>query len=88
MLAVPRRTGNSLNDVTSFHPGQRQWSINNLPDILYVLRPPPEWHTFMKSAKPVQKADAYNNPMFEQYPEPGKSPRPMLDYKILPDKVL
>ena len=85
--AVPRPTGNSPADATTFHPGHRLISINNLPDIFYVLYPPREWHNFKDSPKPAQKVDLQGNLMFEQYAEPGTSPQPLLDYRVLPDKV-
>ncbi|KAL2010415.1 hypothetical protein VTN00DRAFT_6222 [Thermoascus crustaceus] len=42
--AVPRQhsaiAANDFRNVTSHHPEQVNWSINNLPDIMYVFKPP------------------------------------------------
>ena len=87
MLATPRRSGNSRNDVTSFHPGQVNWDKSNPPDIFYQLRPCRAWVTFAKSARPAQKLDGAGQPMVELEPPPGMTPRPILDFTILPDKI-
>ena len=85
-VAVARTVGpGGPNDVTSYHPGQHLWDdSDNLPEILYDLRPPSDlWYTFKNSGLPHQKLDGNSNPVFEQHPEPGTAPRPLLDFKIL-----
>lgn len=71
--------------MTSYHPGQHLWDDkDNLPSILYDLRPPSDsWYKFKNSGLPPQKLDGNSNPMFEQHPEPRTAPRPLLDFKIL-----
>ncbi|KAL1968962.1 hypothetical protein VTN77DRAFT_796 [Rasamsonia byssochlamydoides] len=39
-------------DMTAYHPGQAHWSIHNLPDILYILRPTEE-HTKSRAKVPI-----------------------------------
>ena len=74
------------HDRTAFHPGQ-QWTRDDLPEIIYMLRPPQEWFEFGRTALPAQKLDANGQPMVEAEPEPGQPARPLLDYEILPDRV-
>lgn len=68
------------DDVTSFHPGQHNWDITNLPAILYQLHPtavdqhPQNW------PKPPQMRDVDGNPMFD----PADPAFPILDWTILP----
>jgi hypothetical protein len=68
------------DDVTSFHPGQHNWDITNLPAILYQLHPttvdqhPENW------PKPPQMRDLDGNPMFD----PADPTFPILDWTILP----
>ncbi len=66
--------------MTSFHPGQHNWDITNLPAILYQLHPtavdqhPENW------PKPPQMRDVDGNPMFD----PADPTFPILDWTILP----
>ncbi|MCJ1400122.1 hypothetical protein MMC11_003326 [Xylographa trunciseda] len=83
----PRRTGNSPQDVTSFHPGQALWSRDNLPETFYVLLPTQGWKTHSYSKRPDKKRDQAGNIVWEAKPEPGKPARALLDFKILPDKI-
>ena len=87
MIAIPRRIGSSPTDVTSFHPGQQHWTKHSMPDILYQLGPTAEWHVFRASRLPPQKVDANGDLVFEAYPEGNGAPRPLLGFKVLPDKV-
>lgn len=48
---VPTPVTPPVEDVTAYHPGQENWSIHNLPDILYVLRPTEE-HAKSKARVP------------------------------------
>lgn len=84
---VPRRTGNSTQDVTSFHPGQAQWSLDHLPDVMYTLNPPPGWEKFSKSRLPRQKRDVEGNPIWVDHPRLSGQRCELLDFKILPTKV-
>ena len=83
LIATPRTTGDDSEDVTSFHPGQRLWSLDNLPHIFYVLEPSEAWRTFSSLPRPDQKRDVHGRLMFEQHATTGESPRPLLDFKIL-----
>lgn len=70
--------------MTGYHPGQHLWdSGDNLPSILYDLRPSDAWYKFKYSGLPAQKLDGNQSPMVEQHPDPGNPPRPLLDFKIL-----
>ena len=82
-LATPRPEGTSPADVTSFHSGQRLWSLDNLPPIYYVLEPSEAWRKFARSAIPEKKRDVRGQIVFEPFPVAGKVRRPMLDFKIL-----
>jgi hypothetical protein len=46
------------DDLTSVHPGQVNWSIDNLPDILYVLRPTRE-HRLPRKSKSRTKIQIF-----------------------------
>ncbi|KAL8941011.1 MAG: hypothetical protein Q9216_002491 [Gyalolechia sp. 2 TL-2023] len=89
----PRRVGYAgPQDVTSFHPGQANWSEQNMPNILYVFRPPPNWITFKQNEAitrklPPPKRDVHGNIMYEQWPRNPNNPEPLLDFKHLPDRV-
>ncbi|KAI4243693.1 MAG: hypothetical protein L6R40_003306 [Gallowayella cf. fulva] len=94
MLVPPRPLGrDDPSDVTSFHPGQWNWSPNRMPDILYVWRPPPERAIFKppgaKGVKhlPPPKRDAQGSIMYERWPANPQSPRMLLDFKHLPDQI-
>lgn len=68
-------------DVTSFHPGQANWSRDNMPDIMYVLKAPPLRATFR--GRPDQKSDADDKPVFEANPREGVPARPIVDFEVL-----
>lgn len=80
----PRRTGASPADVTSFKAGHSRLTIDNMPDVLYMLWPPVEWQQHLAQPKPPQKVDLITNrPIFEHAPRPGCTPRPLLDWPVL-----
>ena len=86
----PRPVGTvSATDVTAFHPGQWDWHTENLPSIIYELKPNSQasWYAFKSSIKPGPKVDAQGQVMFERWPRPGQAPRQLRDYKILPDQI-
>lgn len=88
VIVVPRPTGISPQDVTDFHPGQANWSLNNLPNILYTLNSPRvrnDWKTVTR--RPREKRDQAGQIMYERWPEAGTVARPLLDFKVLPDRV-
>ncbi|KAL8826795.1 MAG: hypothetical protein Q9191_003578 [Dirinaria sp. TL-2023a] len=58
-----------------------------MPEILYQLHRTPQWMQFKLSALPAQKTDSQGNLMFEPFPEPGRRPRALLDFEILPDQI-
>ncbi|MCJ1249341.1 hypothetical protein MMC30_006564 [Trapelia coarctata] len=84
---VPRRTGNSPQDVTDFHPGQADWSRDNLPNILYLLESPPARNAFKRTGKPGPKRDQANRTVYECWPEAGTPVRPLRDFRVLPDRI-
>ena len=84
---VPRRTGNSPQDVTDFHPGQANWSRDNLPNVLYMLESPPARNAFKGTRKPLPKRDQANQIVYERWPEAGQKIRPLRDFKVLPDRI-
>ena len=54
---------------------------------MYELSPSAAWKDFARSALPKVKRDNFGEPMLEAWPEPGKDPRELLDFGILPDIV-
>ncbi|KAI9732184.1 MAG: hypothetical protein M1834_004281 [Cirrosporium novae-zelandiae] len=82
---IPPKAGNMPNDITSFKAGQSDWSILNLPNILYVLHPPAEylWDTFRIPSKPPMKRDAAGEIM----KDPINLEKVIYDWKILPDHI-
>lgn len=54
---------------------------------MYYLHPTPEWAAFRGTAQPQQKVDTNGQPMVERFPQQGQPPRPLLDFRILPDTV-
>ncbi len=95
IIALPRRTGNSAQDVTSFHPGHVSWSKHNMPNIIYVLRPSNEWYSFSTSSLPAQKVyrghlvyvGADGRVVYTKDENPRGDYQRLLDFKILPGKV-
>ncbi|KAL8854092.1 MAG: hypothetical protein Q9221_001012 [Calogaya cf. arnoldii] len=86
----PIGPGGDTQDVTSFHPGQLDWSPEAMPNILYVYKSPQRREDFYDSCQPKaakEKLDAQGRIMMEEWPEPGKGPRPLLDYPHLPDRI-
>ncbi|MCJ1380159.1 hypothetical protein MMC17_003262 [Xylographa soralifera] len=75
------------DDRTSYHPGQRTWSIDNLPDILYQIYPDLEWYRFMHTGLPEPKVDRHGWGIYESWPVDPKAPRMLLDFPILPDEI-
>jgi len=84
---VPRRVGNSPQDVTDFHPGQADWSHDNLPSVLYMLESPQSWKDFKQTRKPKPKRDQANQVVYERWPEAGETVRPLRDFRVLPDRI-
>ena len=83
----PHPIGRTPNDVTTFVYGQRDVDKDNWPEIMYMLYPTREWKIFRQSRKPPQKLDPHGQPIFERWPRDGKSPRVLLQFDVLPDKV-
>ncbi|KAL8713742.1 MAG: hypothetical protein Q9220_002268 [cf. Caloplaca sp. 1 TL-2023] len=93
----PREIGkDDYTDVTSFHPGQANWGPENIPDILYVYKPPQEWQDFKRrpernGRRPARLPPAKRNPdgtvVLEQWPLDPQRPQELLDFKHLPDQV-
>ena len=55
--------------------------------IMYQLHPCDEWERFKKTALPGPKHNPDGTLVYEQWTRPGQDRRPLLDFKILPDKV-
>ena len=62
-------------------------SFDNLPEIMYDLWPPQSWWIFKASGRPPRRRNAAGNVVYEQWPEPGKEARPLLDFPVLVDKI-
>ncbi|MCJ1434595.1 hypothetical protein MMC27_003964 [Xylographa pallens] len=75
------------DDRTSYHPGQRTWSVKDPPDILYLIYPDQDWYRFMHSGLPGPKIDHYGRVVLESWPPDPMNPRPLLDFPILPDQI-
>lgn len=84
---VPRRTGDSTQDVTSFHPGQARWSLDHFSNVMYTLKPPLEWVMFSKSQLPRQKREVQGNSIWVDHPKLSGQRCELLDFKIWPTKV-
>ncbi|KAI9719109.1 MAG: hypothetical protein M1812_003739 [Candelaria pacifica] len=86
---VPRRQGaGGANDVTSFHPGQAYWNLENLPNIIYRFKPAIQDRVAWYYPRPDQKQDANGNLMWDpKYPQDDMSGRPIYDFEILPDRI-
>lgn len=81
--ARPRPHGTDLNDVTSFHPGQWDWDMTNLPAILYQLKATDADNNPMQWPLPPQLRDADGNPVYD----PADSTFPVLDFPFLPFSI-
>ncbi|KAI9700255.1 MAG: hypothetical protein M1836_002269 [Candelina mexicana] len=85
---VPRQEGINANDVTSFHPGQAYWNLENLPDIMYRWKPTDQDKVVWKYQRPAQKRDANGNLMWDpKYPQDDKTGRRICDFDILPERI-
>ena len=54
---------------------------------MYQLYPCEEWKRFKESPLPNPKRNPDGTLVYEQYTRPGHERQPLLDFKILPDKV-
>lgn len=80
----PRRTGASPSDVTTFKAGHSRLTVDNMPEVLYMLWPTIEWKQHLLLYKPPQMVDPVTNQaMFEHAPRPGTKARPLLDWPVL-----
>ncbi|KAK0512612.1 hypothetical protein JMJ35_004629 [Cladonia borealis] len=84
---VPHPVGATPTDVTSFVYGQADVTIDNWPNIMYMLEPTQAWKDFKALPKPAQKLDHNGQPMWEKWPQVGERPRPILDFPVLPDNI-
>ncbi|MCJ1398816.1 hypothetical protein MMC11_002017 [Xylographa trunciseda] len=75
------------SDRTSYHPGQRAWSVDNFPEILYQIYPDDDWYRFMNSGLPEPKIDRYGRVAREAWPVDPSQPRMLLNFTILPDQI-
>ncbi len=88
VAAIPRPNGFSPQDVTDFHPGQADWSLDNLPSIIYTLNSPRArnaWKTVTK--RPGEKRDQAGHIVYERWPKAGTVVHPLLDFSVLPDRI-
>ncbi|KAL9009733.1 MAG: hypothetical protein Q9173_005263 [Seirophora scorigena] len=87
-FVVNRPVGASPQDVTSFHPGrQATWSPTNLPEILYMLKPPATWNIYRRTKLPGPKLDRNGDIIYEKWPKDPEKPEPLLDFPHLPDQI-
>lgn len=84
---TPHPAGNSATDITTFVYGQAAITIDNWPDIMYVLEPDQAWKDFQKSGLPEAKKDQNDWRIMERFPRAGRLARPLLDFPVLPDNV-
>lgn len=75
------------NDYTSFVYGQAELTEHHWPDVMYLLRPPPEREAYLTKAAPGQLHDAAGLPMVEKWPIVGRQARPLKELAGLPDCV-
>ena len=54
---------------------------------MYQLYPCEEWKRFKKSPLPNPKTNLDGSLVYEQWTRPGEERKPLLDFKLLPDKV-
>lgn len=73
------------------------WSKHSMPDIMYVLKPSKEWCAFAKFPLPPQRINANGRLMYVapnssvvalKEPNPPGNLTRLLDFPILPEKVL
>ncbi|KAG7005139.1 hypothetical protein G7Y79_00021g050060 [Physcia stellaris] len=82
--------GHCAEDVTTFIVGQAEWSLENLPDILYTLVQPEEQKPWAKSQPPLPyKVTADGDPVMERWPlnNQAENARPLRNIPILPDQI-
>jgi hypothetical protein len=84
---TPHPAGNSATDITTFVYGQATITIDNWPEIMYVLEPGQAWKDFQKSGLPEAKKDQNQRRIMERFPRAGRLARPLLDFPVLPDNV-
>ena len=87
LIATPRRTGNSPNDVTSYHPGHHFWNRDNLQETFYTTEMPQSWHVFKTSGLPPPLLDSSGNEVYEAEPRDPNNRRVLLAFPILPMKI-
>lgn len=54
---------------------------------MYQLHPCEEWKRFKKSPLPKPKTNPDGSLVYEQWTRPGDERKPLLDFKLLPDKA-
>ncbi|KAF6241833.1 hypothetical protein HO173_000545 [Letharia columbiana] len=54
---------------------------------MYQLHPCAEWRRFKDSPLPEPKYNPDGTVVYEQWTRPGQGRRPLLDFKLLPDKA-
>lgn len=54
---------------------------------MYTLHPCAEWKRFKDSRRPGPKQNPDGSLVYEQWTRPGHERRPLLDFKILPNKA-
>ena len=85
--AVPHPAGILATDITTFVYGQATITLDNWPNIMYVLEPDQAWKDFRKTHLPPAKKDNNYQRMMERFPRAGSLARPLLDFPVLPDNV-
>ena len=75
------------NDFTSFIFGQAEITEYHWPDVMFLLRPPPEREAYLTKAAPGQLHDSQGLPMVEKWPIEGRQARPLKELAGLPDNV-
>lgn len=54
---------------------------------MYELHPCEQWKRFKRSPLPGPKTNPDGSLIYEQWTRPGQERKPLLDFKLLPDKV-
>lgn len=54
---------------------------------MYQLHPCEEWKRFKNSPLPGPKTNPDGSLVYEQWTRPGHERKPLLDFKLLPDKA-
>ena len=84
---IPHPAGTSATDITTFVYGQATITLDNWPNIMYMLEPDQAWKDFQKTRLPAAKKDHNNRRIMERFPRAGSLARPLLDFPVLPDNV-